>query len=101
MSEHLHKLNIIQVTIQELREAQSKQECSIAEILKLVDQVRTERTSHSRSSPIDSFGVSETEDCREPVSPLSEGGMSVTEYLNVRKLQIKASALIGTGHLLR
>jgi hypothetical protein len=88
MSAQESKLGGIQESLRQMNEAQARQEQSMAQLLKVVEELREERLSHASSS---SFEASGPEDCAEPVSPLSEAGISVSEYLKVKRLRIKES----------
>jgi hypothetical protein len=88
MSAQESKLGGIRESLRQMNEAQARQEQSMAQLLKVVEELREERRSHASSS---SFEGSGPEDCAEPVSPLSEAGMSVNEYLKVKRLRIKDS----------
>jgi hypothetical protein len=88
MSTQESKLGGIQESLRQMNEAQARQEQSMAQLLKVVEELREERLSPASSS---SFETSGTEDCAEPVSPLSDAGMSVSEYLKVKRLRIKDS----------
>jgi hypothetical protein len=82
------KLGGIQESLRQMNEAQARQEQSVAQLLKVAEELREERLSHASSS---SFEASGPEVCAEPVSPLSEAGISVSEYLKVKRLRIKVS----------
>jgi hypothetical protein len=102
----INNTNKLEEVIKSVQEVRQTQEAYVAEVEALRQdaqglQKAVEAVEQTRSD------VKVTEECRgdesdEPLSPLSEGGISLTEYLNVKRMRIDRSVdAVMTGKYVR